>query len=50
MTPDTQSPNAAAAAPAADEKLFDRRLIQISSVVIIGIIMSILDTTIVNVA
>jgi EmrB/QacA subfamily drug resistance transporter len=32
------------------EKLFDRRMIQISSVVIIGIIMSILDTTIVNVA
>ncbi|MFT4049233.1 MAG: DHA2 family efflux MFS transporter permease subunit [Solirubrobacterales bacterium] len=43
----------AAAAPAAPpelEKLFDRRLIQVSSVVILGIIMSILDTTIVNVA
>jgi EmrB/QacA subfamily drug resistance transporter len=32
------------------DKLFDRRLIEISSVVILGIIMSILDTTIVNVA
>ena len=32
------------------EKLFDRRLIQVSTVVILGIIMSILDTTIVNVA
>lgn len=32
------------------EKLFDRRLIQVSSVVVLGIIMSILDTTIVNVA
>lgn len=30
--------------------LFDRRLIQISAVVVLGIIMSILDTTIVNVA
>ena len=40
----------AAALSAAPEKLFDRRLIQISSVVILGIIMSILDTTIVNVA
>lgn len=48
MTPDINSASAASAAP--DEKLFDRRLIQISSVVIIGIIMSILDTTIVNVA
>ncbi len=37
------------AAPATD-KLFDRRLIQVSSVVVLGIIMSILDTTIVNVA
>jgi EmrB/QacA subfamily drug resistance transporter len=45
------SPNGSAAAiDAAPEKLFDRRMIQISSVVIIGIIMSILDTTIVNVA
>jgi EmrB/QacA subfamily drug resistance transporter len=35
---------------AAEGKLFDRRLIQVSSVVILGIIMSILDTTIVNVA
>lgn len=35
---------------AVPEKLFDRRLIQVSSVVILGIIMSILDTTIVNVA
>jgi EmrB/QacA subfamily drug resistance transporter len=34
----------------AQEKLFDRRLIQVSSVVVLGIIMSILDTTIVNVA
>lgn len=32
------------------DKLFDRRLIQISAVVVLGIIMSILDTTIVNVA
>jgi EmrB/QacA subfamily drug resistance transporter len=47
MTPEITS---AAAVDAAPEKLFDRRLIQISSVVIIGIIMSILDTTIVNVA
>lgn len=39
--------NADAAIP---DKLFDRRLIQVSSVVILGIIMSILDTTIVNVA
>ncbi len=39
--------NEAAAVP---EKLFDRRLIQVSSVVILGIVMSILDTTIVNVA
>jgi EmrB/QacA subfamily drug resistance transporter len=35
---------------AIQEQLFDRRLIQISSVVVLGIIMSILDTTIVNVA
>lgn len=45
--------NGSAAAPAAPpelEKLFDRRLIQVSSVVILGIVMSILDTTIVNVA
>lgn len=47
MSPD---PTAAAVAAAPDDKLFDRRLIQISSVVILGIIMSILDTTIVNVA
>jgi EmrB/QacA subfamily drug resistance transporter len=40
-----------AAVPAAEQDvLFDRRLIQVSSVVIVGIIMSILDTTIVNVA
>jgi EmrB/QacA subfamily drug resistance transporter len=32
------------------EKLFDRRLIEISVVVILGIVMTILDTTIVNVA
>lgn len=44
MTPE------AAAAPPQTDKLFDRRLIQVSSVVILGIIMSILDTTIVNVA
>ncbi|MGB0889378.1 MAG: MFS transporter, partial [Solirubrobacterales bacterium] len=34
----------------APDVLFDRRLIQISAVVVLGIIMSILDTTIVNVA
>ncbi len=39
-----------AIAAAVPEKLFDRRLIQISAVVVLGIIMSILDTTIVNVA
>ena len=43
------SPTPATAAPQL-EKLFDRRLIQVSSVVVLGIIMSILDTTIVNVA
>ncbi len=35
---------------AVPDVLFDRRLIQISAVVVLGIIMSILDTTIVNVA
>lgn len=40
----------AAGQPPELEKLFDRRLIQVSSVVVLGIIMSILDTTIVNVA
>lgn len=49
MTPSTNGSSPAAAAAAAD-KLFDKRLIQISSVVVLGIIMSILDTTIVNVA
>ena len=47
MSPES---NGAAAVADAPEQLFDRRLIQISSVVILGIIMSILDTTIVNVA
>lgn len=41
------SPNSAAHD---SDVLFDRRLIQISAVVVLGIIMSILDTTIVNVA
>jgi EmrB/QacA subfamily drug resistance transporter len=50
VTPSNGSTAATPAAPPELEKLFDRRLIQISSVVILGIIMSILDTTIVNVA
>lgn len=51
MTPlaDGSAP-AAPAGPPELEKLFDRRLIQVSAVVILGIVMSILDTTIVNVA
>jgi len=36
--------------PAAREKVFDRALISISAVVVLGTFMSILDTTIVNVA
>lgn len=49
MTPE----NGSAAVPPTQQSLnevFDRRLIQVSVVVVLGIVMSILDTTIINVA
>ncbi len=46
----TAGPADVAAAPAADEQKIDRALLAIASVVVLGTIMSILDTTVVNVA
>ena len=50
MSASPASPSIDAPAPAADETRVDRALLAVASVVVLGTIMSILDTTVVNVA